>query len=44
MDMTTASTYRFEAAQIARPVSAFATDAAGVLSGNGRALGGRTVR
>jgi hypothetical protein len=42
--MTIAKTNWLEAAQIARPASAFAADAAAMLSGNGRALGGRTVR
>jgi hypothetical protein len=42
--MTAATTFRFEAAQIVRPASAFAADAAGGLLGNGRALGGRPLR
>lgn len=44
MDMTPATTFRFEAAQIARPASASARSAVGRMLGNGRALGGRPVR
>lgn len=44
MRMTTATTFRFEVAQTAWPVSALTADAVASLLGNGRVLGRSPVR